>query len=183
MIPADRQDFFLLSMTGFMMDDLKNFCCQNPNCSDYGLRNLPNLRVCFRYGPDKQRRMLACRTCQKRFSERKGTPLFNCQLPDEKAFSVFQHLQESCGVRQTARLVGVNRNTVIRLALLAGQHANNSHDDLVAFSPQTREVQFDEKGSFVGKKEKHCDPNEPADQQQGDHWDHVAFDPEHWSVK
>ena len=135
MIPADRQDFFLLSMTGFMMDDLKNFCCQNPNCSDYGRRNLPNLRVCFRYGPDKQRRMLTCRTCQKRFSERKGTPLFNCQLPDEKAFSVFQHLQESCGVRQTARLVGVNRNTVIRLALLAGQHANNSHADLVAFSP------------------------------------------------
>ena len=40
-------------------------------------------------------------------------------------------------------------------------------------------MQFDEKWSFVGKKEKHCDPREPADRQQGDHWDHVAFDPEH----
>lgn len=27
----------------------------------------------------------------------------------------------------------------------------------------------------MGKKEKHCDP---ADAQQGDNWDHVAFDPE-----
>jgi IS1 family transposase len=31
----------------------------------------------------------------------------------------------------------------------------------------------------VGKKEKHCDPDEPEDARQGDNWDHVAFDPEH----
>jgi len=37
-------------------------------------------------------------------------------------------------------------------------------------------VQFDEKWSFVGKKEKHCDPD---DAKQGDNWDHVALDPEH----
>jgi hypothetical protein len=47
------------------------------------------------------------------------------------------------------------------------------------FPPQTREVQFDEKWSFVGKKEKHCHSETPADRQQGDNWDHVAFDPEH----
>jgi IS1 family transposase len=47
------------------------------------------------------------------------------------------------------------------------------------FPPQTREVQFDEKWAFVGKKEKHCDPSDPADARQGDHWDHVALDPEH----
>jgi IS1 family transposase len=40
-------------------------------------------------------------------------------------------------------------------------------------------VQFDEKWSFVGKKQKHCDPRRPADARQGDCWDHVAFDPEH----
>jgi IS1 family transposase len=47
------------------------------------------------------------------------------------------------------------------------------------FPPQTREVQFDEKWAFVGKKEKNCDPSDPADARQGDHWDHVALDPEH----
>jgi IS1 family transposase len=31
----------------------------------------------------------------------------------------------------------------------------------------------------VGKKEKRCDPDNPADAEQGDNWDHVAFDPEH----
>jgi IS1 family transposase len=47
------------------------------------------------------------------------------------------------------------------------------------FPPQTREVQFDEKWSFVGKKQKHCDPSDPDDAKQGDNWDHLAFDPEH----
>jgi IS1 family transposase len=47
------------------------------------------------------------------------------------------------------------------------------------FPPQTQEVQFDEKWAFVGKKEKNCDPEDPDDAQQGDNWDHVAFDPEH----
>jgi IS1 family transposase len=37
-------------------------------------------------------------------------------------------------------------------------------------------VQFDEKWSFVGKKEKHRRPNEVD---CGDCWDHVAYDPEH----
>ena len=117
------------------MDDLKNFCCLNPDCSDYGLRGRDNLRVCFRNGPNQQRRVLACRTCQKRFAERKGTPLYRAKLPEEKALSVLQHLQESYGVRQTSRLVGVNKNTVVRFAVLAGEHAQELHDELVAFSP------------------------------------------------
>jgi IS1 family transposase len=33
--------------------------------------------------------------------------------------------------------------------------------------------------SFVGKKQKNCDPAKPADDHKGDWWDHVAFDPEH----
>ncbi len=120
------------------MDDLKTFCCQNPDCPDYGQRGKDNLRVCFRNGPNKERRVLACRTCQQRFSERKGTPLYRAKLPEDKALSVLQHLQESCGVRQTSLLVGVNKNTVVRLALLAGQHAYDFHDEFVAFSPSDR---------------------------------------------
>jgi hypothetical protein len=49
----------------------------------------------------------------------------------------------------------------------------------VAFSPETREVQFDEKWNFIGKKEKNCDPEDPRDYDKGDDWDHTAIDPEH----
>src|SRR5262245_51494440 len=47
------------------------------------------------------------------------------------------------------------------------------------FPPRTREVQLDEKWSFVAKKQKNCDPTDPADDHKGDWWDHVAYDPEH----
>src|SRR3954452_18478040 len=47
------------------------------------------------------------------------------------------------------------------------------------FPPLTRELQFDEKWSFVFKKEANCDRSDPADDHRGDYWDHVAFDPEH----
>ena len=46
------------------------------------------------------------------------------------------------------------------------------------FPPLTREAQFDEKWSFVAKKEKNCDETDPADDRKGDTWDHVAIDAE-----
>jgi len=116
------------------MDDLHGFCCQNANCPDHGLRGRDNLRVGFRYGP-RQRRLLVCRSCQARFSERQGSAFFGSRLQDEQAHAVFQHLQDGCGVRQTARLTGVDKDTVVRYALRAGEHAQQTHDELVAFSP------------------------------------------------
>jgi hypothetical protein len=119
-----------------MPEDLSHFCCQNEPCPDYGKRGIGNLTVCARYGKDKQRRMLYCRACKARFSERKGTPLFGSQLTEEKALSVWEHLAERNGVRATARLVKVNRNTVVRYSRLAGGHARQLHDEFVAFSPE-----------------------------------------------
>jgi transposase-like protein len=116
------------------MDDLSNFCCQNQDCADHGKRGHGNLTVCARYGPNR-RRMLYCKACKARFCDRKGTPLFGSRLPEDKAVAVLQHIAEGCGVRKTGRLVGVNKDTVVRYSLLAGQHAQQLHDELVAFSP------------------------------------------------
>jgi len=116
------------------MDDLRRFCCLNRDCPRYGQRGAGNLTVCGHYGP-RRTRLLYCRACKDRFSERKGTPLFDCRLPPDKILAVLQHLADGCGVRQTARLVGVNNNTVVRLAKVAGGHAQQLHDELVAFSP------------------------------------------------
>jgi transposase-like protein len=118
-----------------MPEDLSRFCCQNPDCLDYGQRGLGHLTVCARYGKDRQHRLLYCRTCKARFSERKGTPFFGAQLPQDKAIAVFHHLAERNGVRATAQLVGVDPNTVVRYARLAGDHARQLHDELVTFSP------------------------------------------------
>ncbi len=117
------------------MDDLARFCCLNPDCKDHGRRGGNNLRVHSRYGARNQYRILQCRTCGRRASERKGTPLFRSHLPEAKAVSLLEHLDEGCGVRQTGRLVKVHRDTVMRYGRLAGRHAHGAHDELVAFSP------------------------------------------------
>src|SRR6187399_3631718 len=88
------------------MDDLSRFCCLKSDCSEHGKRGAGNLTVTHRYGPSKSRRMLRCRACKARFSERKGTPLFGSHLPDETAVAVMNHLAEGVGVRKTDRLVG-----------------------------------------------------------------------------
>jgi len=115
-------------------DDLSAFCCHNPGCPDFAQRGRGNLTVPMRYGPQR-RRLLRCRTCKARFSERNGTPLFGAQLPGDKVAAVLHHIAEGVGVRKTGRLVGVNKNTVVRYCLLAGEHAQQLHDELVAFSP------------------------------------------------
>jgi transposase-like protein len=119
----------------FPTDDLARFCCQNPDCTLYGTRNAGNLSACARYGKQNHIRLLYCKACKDRFSERKGTALFHSHLPEEKALDVLRHLDEGCGIRSTGRLVGVDPNTVGRLARIAGQHAHDAHDELVAFSP------------------------------------------------
>jgi hypothetical protein len=117
------------------MDALARFCCQNEMCADYGTRGARNLTVCLRYGKDKRLRLLYCRTCHARFSERKGTPLFQARLPETKVEAVLAPIAAGCGVRKTGRLVGVNRETVARYSGLAGEHARALHEELVAVSP------------------------------------------------
>jgi IS1 family transposase/transposase-like protein len=161
------------------MDDLSRFCCLNSRCPAFGRRNAGNLTVTGRLGKSGQFRLLYCRTCRDRFSERKGTPLYRAHLPEDKVLSILDHITEGCGVLKTARLVKVHPDTVSRYTRAAGEHAAAAHDELVARCPETREIQMDEAWSFVAKKEKNCDEDKPEDEFRGDCWDHVALDPEH----
>ena len=136
------------------MDDLSRFCCLNSKCPDRGKRGVGNLTVCDHYGRNNQRRMLYCRTCKARFSERRGTPFFHTHLPDEQVVSVLEHIVEGCGVRQTSRLTGVNRGAVGRLSQLAGNQAKALHDEWVAFSPSDARSSVRRKVGLRGQKRK-----------------------------
>ena len=117
------------------MDDLKNFFCWNNECNQYGVRDAENIFVRAWYGKNNDIRLLGCRECGKKFSERKGTIFSDSRLPKEKTLSVMEHIAEGVGVRKTGRLTKVNRATVSRLTKLAGEHAEQLHDEVVALSP------------------------------------------------
>jgi len=134
------------------MDDLKNFFCRNKQCPKYGIRGEENIRIRGTYGKNKTR-LLYCTDCKKTFSERQGTVFFRSSLPDDIIVSIHEHVAEGNGMRKTSRLTKVHHQTVIRHTRLAGQHAEQLHDELVAFSPKDGRGSVRRKWDFVRKKE------------------------------
>jgi len=72
-------------------------------------------------------------------------------MAPEKAEAIARHLQEGCGIRKTARLVGASKDGVTGIAIRLGLHARSLHEDVVK-DVEVNEAQFDEKWAFVGKK-------------------------------
>ncbi len=105
------------------MHHLARFCCHNPDCSTFGQCDAGNRSVRDSDDTHSPIRLLDCRACKARFSERKGTAPFPSHLPQDKLHAVLDPLAEGCGIRQTARQVGVPRDTSARLDKVAGQHA------------------------------------------------------------
>jgi hypothetical protein len=120
------------------MDNLDKFFCWNKNCSEYGKRGNKNIRVRALCGKNKDIRLLYCRKCKYKFSERRGTIFSDSRLPQDKVVSIVEHVVEGNGMRKTGRLLKVNPITVSRYTKLAGEHSETLHDELVAFSPQHR---------------------------------------------
>ena len=126
-----------MKRTEVFTDDLDKFCCPNKSCSQYGIRGAKNISVRDTYGPHHTR-LLWCRSCNKRFSERRGTIFFDARLPQDKIVSIVEHVVEGNGMRKTSRLLKVGKDTVCRYTQLAGEHSEKLHEELVAFSPTDR---------------------------------------------
>ena len=114
---------------------IEHCLCHNSDCTDHGKRGHGNVYFRGWSGRDKLIRMVYCRTCEKSYSERKGTAFERSQLPPETVVSVLQHIREGCGIRATSRLTGVSRDTISRYIALAGDQSKLHHDEFVAFSP------------------------------------------------
>ncbi len=135
------------------------FCCQNEQCENYGKKGLKNIYHHQWIDKKKTIRRLRCRTCQKSFSERKGTVWYRAKLSWEKALAITRHLAEGDGIRKTARLVDTRDETVIRLNRLLGLHGKALHNEKVR-DIHVREAQADEMWSFVGKKREAVRPKQ-----------------------
>lgn len=136
--------------------DLDTLACVNAACQLFGHASAHNLVIRKVYGHDRLR-LLRCRTCGEEFSERRGTALLNTKLPEEQAASIIDHLGEGCGVRATARLSKVAKDTGARLLRMAGRHAERLHDQRVR-DVTPRAMAFDAQWSFVKKNRSAAKP-------------------------
>jgi hypothetical protein len=98
--------------------EFDSFSCPNPDCLDFERRHAGNIALYTQYGR-KQVRLLICRTCNKTFSELKGTPFWDSRLDWETIGKIYQSLLDGKGIRATARLYGLSKNTVKRYLRLA----------------------------------------------------------------
>jgi len=133
------------------MSEFEQCFCPNEQCKDYGLRGHGNIGVRAKYGKDKNRDLLYCRTCGKRFAASRASALFGLHLPAETIRQIIHHAAEGVGVRATARLLGMDKDTVNRVILRAGEHCARVLSGLLT-SLKLTEAQLDELWTFVKKR-------------------------------
>ena len=133
------------------MSEFEQYFCPNKPCKDYGLRGHGNIGIRAKYGKDKNRDLLYCRTCGKRFAASRASALFGLHLPAETIRQIIHHTAEGVGVRATARLLGLDKDTVNRVILRAGEHCARVLSGLLT-SLQLTEAQLDELWTFVKKR-------------------------------
>ncbi len=162
------------------MDDLSRFCCLNSDCPEHGKRGAGNLTVTSHYGPDKRRRMLRCRACKARFSERKGTPLFDSRLPPGAAESVLEHIAEGCGVRRRGGSAGwpptPSPATAASPARTCQGRPRRARGDFPPGRPRCSSMRS---GPSSPRRRRTATAPTPPTITRGDYWDHVALDAEH----
>lgn len=114
---------------GFSLETA-GFLCPNELCSDYGKKGLGNIIIYDRYGRDN-RRLLKCRTCSFKFSERRNTIFFGLHTKESTIKEVIQCLLDGKSFRQTAATAGIDKDTVIRIWKRFVASCEEAMDDLL----------------------------------------------------
>jgi transposase-like protein len=136
-----------------MKERAKELFCPNGECGLYGQKGRGNIVFQWKYGKEKSQNLFRCNRCKKTFSERRGTPLFYMQTPDEKIIQTLRCLVEGNGIRGTARIMGMSKDTVMKIVRLCGEHCKELHDYFVR-NLHIDECQLDEFWSFIKKTKK-----------------------------
>ena len=93
---------------------LWDFFCPNESCADYGKKRLGNIIVYDRYGRVR-RKLLKCRTCNSKFSERRSTFFFGLHTEERKIREVILYLLEGKSFREAAVAAELDKDTVQRI--------------------------------------------------------------------
>ncbi len=94
--------------------ELEKIYCPNRRCRDYRKKGIKNISVIDRYGKSRYR-LLRCKTCGFRFSERRWTIFFGLHTDEGTIKEALISLFEGKSIRKTAEEVGLDKDTVQRI--------------------------------------------------------------------
>jgi transposase-like protein len=114
--------------------------CPNSACSARGQIGQGNIRV-----HSLKERRYRCTTCDKTFSETRGTALYGIKKPHQDFTRVVTLLGHGCPVQAIVAAFGLDERTVADWQRRAGQHCQGVHEHIVGQSQlDLGQVQADE---------------------------------------
>ncbi|MDR1111987.1 MAG: hypothetical protein LBP92_15155 [Deltaproteobacteria bacterium] len=131
--------------------DCSQYSCPNNNCESFGIKNQGNIAIRCCYGKGNNHILLYCKLCGKKFSSTSGTILSSAHIPIEKIHQIIHYAAEGVGVRATARLLNMHKDTVNNIIFKVGEYCANFLSHMLKGLSLT-EVQLDELWSFIKKK-------------------------------
>lgn len=150
------------------------FFCPNDTCPDYGKRGMGNIILYNRYGRD-HRKLLKCRTCNFKFSERRNTFFFGLHTKESKIKEVILYLLEGMSFREAALTAGIDKDTVLRIWKRFVAYCEESMDGLL----REFNIKLEDLITLLYKRRGHYGRSSGADvPEQADFWKTLCGDAE-----
>jgi transposase-like protein/IS1 family transposase len=137
-----------------------------------------NHQDCKKFGYFGKRRIQRwrCQSCSATFCEPHDKLTRDTMIANPEAAERALHcLLEGCSIRSAERLTGLNRNTIMRLLIVAGERSVCLMDTRMR-GLNSRYLQVDEIWTYVGKKRRNVRSGDAPE--MGDQWVYVAIDAE-----
>jgi transposase-like protein/IS1 family transposase len=132
--------------------------------------------ACQRYGKHRNGlHRFRYQQCKRTYTEAHERTLGSMCVPADQAALAVQLLIEGNSIRSTERITKLDRNTIMRLLVLAGKRCEALMDSRMR-NVHPRYLQIDEIWTFVQKKNRHVRKGDSPE--VGDQWVFVAIDAE-----
>jgi transposase-like protein/IS1 family transposase len=129
-----------------------------------------------RFGRDRKGgQRFRCAPCKRTFTAAAPRLLGAMTVPEDKALLALQLLVEGNSIRSTERIVGIDRNTIMRLLVVAGEKCERLMTERIC-GLRVRHLECDEVWSYVGCHQKHVDPGAENAERIGDQYCFIALE-------
>jgi transposase-like protein/IS1 family transposase len=130
--------------------------------------------TCQRFGKHRNGLLrFRCPVCKKTYTEKHERTLGTMYVPQDRAVLALRLLLEGNSIRSTERITGLDRNTIMRLLLLAGERCQKLMYAKMR-NLHLRYLQCDEIWTYCMKKQRRVRKDDPPE--FGDQWIFVALD-------
>lgn len=126
--------------------------CPNESCDDYGKRQSKRQKNIVKCGKTKAgRQRYKCKTCERTFTETKGTLFYRRRTPEDEIIETLAFLAEGSRISSVARVKGHKEDTILAWLRDAAEHAEVVEEELMA-KHRIERGQLDSLWAYVGNK-------------------------------